>query len=446
MLGKERKNKWQPDEGFVDQSWENMKFLLDEEMPVIAKGAATGGKSYLLLALFLLIGFMAGAGSFFYYELQKETETQTPSVSPQIPIAQLNTLPDLPETTVEDSNLARPPQARSDIPTMLRESRQAMLKTTADASLSTNQTQSYDPTNTLNTSSSSNDNLQTLPSVITKEEEEAAKSNTLKGEETRSKEAAIALKQAAETKANTQQLLTPVTPVASLDASAIAFLPDHTMGTLVLPKDKARIGLIIAGHYNHLFKTSGFSFGVTAEKRLNPRFALRTGLQYAHFNNINENQTGAYSNFNAYDLDGSVNSPTLNQLEENYSTFQFPNMDYLSVPLMMVYSLSNELKVTTGLEFSYLFRTRFPDSPEGNDRGLSNEFLKLDGSAVEKGLRRGNMAARIGVGYTPGDNFGLDLSYNIGLLDYTKDDYFGVRQNDTHQFWKLAFSYYFSRN
>lgn len=77
------------------------------------------------------------------------------------------------------------------------------------------------------------------------------------------------------------------------------------------------------------------------------------------------------------------------------------SINYISVPLLAEYSLTDKLKVSTGPEFNYLVNAKSRDNGVSND--LSKNYKKFD------------VAIDLGVSYQFLKSFGINFRYSYGL-------------------------------
>ncbi|MEM1322698.1 MAG: porin family protein [Bacteroidota bacterium] len=444
MQDKDFHNQSEFDGAFLDQSWSNMKAMLDKEMPVDSPPPmARGNKNYLLLLLFLVIGFAAGAGAFVVFSNTSDQEPQQPLK--RLPIAQ--------SVPIEASKLrSAPPVVNQYNP----DDHLVGVPSSSDQTVvpSTNESSSNESTLSL-----------AYANTLTLNTTKAVKSSTpsTNNQTTAVPPADIAVQ--ADIPQADQGQTQPMAPAAAAEAApaksgasasfgAMALLPsalptlasqliEPAMALVQLPKKKRlRLGMTLAGHLDGKLDGAGYSVGPILEYDLDRKFALRTGVNYTHIQHSGEGASLASFDevFIPQQSTGGGFSPV-----NVYTVSRVPTMDYLTVPLLLIYDLGANVKVSAGGELSYLLNAKSTNVTDDFDNFDPDFFPNREENPdVKSNLRKANVAAQVGVGYYPTDNIGFDLSYNFGLVDYTRENAY-FRQFDNHKYIKFSLNYYFSR-
>ncbi|NNE29187.1 MAG: hypothetical protein HKN16_06100, partial [Saprospiraceae bacterium] len=164
---------------------------------------------------------------------------------------------------------------------------------------------------------------------------------------------------------------------------------------------------------------SGFSLGLFGEWSLNERFSLFSGLEYHQIKKINpaENSFSAAEDFfdmePSTQLDRQAMNAGLSILYGTYSgnsefkVLGIDQMDYVSVPLELVFKVNNRMRVNAGLGISYLASAKMQNDerPEGwasADLKDETELSSLQGNELlGTAIQRWDVAPTIGFSFKP---------------------------------------------
>ena len=179
----------------------------------------------------------------------------------------------------------------------------------------------------------------------------------------------------------------------------------------------------------------------------------RQSLTY--FDGISNSENFSVEDFSPGGFDPSVISSTgsnnnNSQAEmESARTLPLESLHYVSVPIALKFRPTSKMSLNIGLQASYLVNYfNYALQNESWDADLSiqsNRSSARKVSGLDQYLNQFDLAGTLGVSYYPCDQLGLDLRYNRGLLDYTRDGYINGINNDYNNTFQLSLIYYFGR-
>ncbi|MEO1518672.1 MAG: porin family protein [Bacteroidota bacterium] len=462
MLGNEHTNdEW--DGKFVDRAWEQMRQQLDKEMPLAAEAPKPRtNRSYWMFLLLLLVGFGAGIGVSKYWSGSDGSERlpdgNSPvkeQLTPKQPFASVPETPAKQEVVLADLS---PPKLPDKAPA-LKASRSDQPPATPPKTLLTNQKNAYD-------------NKTTLTKQNTTSE---APTTTLVNSSLRSFKALKSVKKIPplaenENAAVTQTEEASPAPQAAVQQTALleSRSPEELSSKpLTLPlapsydfASRWKVGFQMASIATTQFDFNGLAVGMLLEYRLDRRFSIQTGLNYRFLQLKKDDVFVTYTGDAAdvlrddasFDQQNFGNPPNVNsslsKVENAFALFPIYSMDYLSMPVAMSYAPNRWLRVNVGMQIDRLLNIDARDwggsrVEEYNQRYETAELSDESLSLISDGINKWNAAAVIGLTYQATERLGVSGRYNFGLVDFTKDSWWGVRQFDAHKYLECSVNFYF---
>ena len=92
-----------------------------------------------------------------------------------------------------------------------------------------------------------------------------------------------------------------------------------------------------------------------------------------------------------------------------------------------------------GVKLSYLLNTKTDGYFSGN---LNSRDAELLDKAMYNSMKKMDFATVLGFAIYPSSKVGLELKYNHGLVDYTIDEKWHVRQLNTNKTFELSLNYF----
>jgi len=489
MQGKERNHDEVIDEQFIDQSWASMSQVLDQEMPV--KKSSAGSKRYGLLLLLLFVGFVAGIGASYYYLNNKVEPTPSPKkkapvyAGPGTTETPNNTL-STSETLVESTSLSDGSSNRSsdESSTLVNKSNQTdPLNSTVNAASKNNlvlerkegnaiennvqdQTIAIKPPRTVVTENSTTNltNNKIIPIVIN-EEFVAKQTNRSPSEITKNDNLSTIKNETVldQTYVTLEELKLPLA-VLPVEASEDRTFPAEL--SIVNKKASWRLGAIGGAHYAG-DKFGGWSAGLIADYQLSPRWSFETGLNFTSFHknvqfDLEETDVDrAYAESITYDENSNLefepvepplgsSDPTspINQ-EQLVGNIGVQRLNYVNVPMLIAYQPNPALRLIMGLNAA--FRLNNFTAVGGGSRGgfiranMDQEDQSQFDFIFEQGLRKIDLSGVCGIRYFPLSKTAIDLRYNYGITDFSRNDIFKDAKRDINQSLQLSLVHYFGR-
>lgn len=441
MLGKERNNNLN-EEQFTDFAWSEMSKMLDQEMPVAAPASA-GKKRYGLLLLVLLIGFVSGIGTMWV--LQDEI----PDDYEQMPLQQLDKLPDRDATAkarirkdaAETAALATTSQANKNIEdeiagsltkqkNPINETSTNTLKTLNDQKLYTNSSSVVVKENSSNVQHKSKEviiDVQTMASTIN-----LSKTN------------GFGQKHSNEISLDLPNRVNELSRLVNRGISLLEVPVKVPVLSLQMLQEKPKMnyGLYVGAQTRNFEGMHGLTAGLYVSYSLDHRFSLRSGVGFSQVSGFQSNTLGitepltpSYFEPIAFDPNefSTVSSLTSNQ------DLPVQNLKYLDIPFALDYRMSNHFGIIMGMKFSYLLDA---DVDGYVTEDLNERDAQLLNDALYGSMRKMDMATVLGFAIYPSSKIGLELKYNHGLIDYTIDQRWHVRQLNSNKTFEMSFNYF----
>ena len=445
MQGNER-NINRLDKGFEDRSWAEMQKILDVEMPQTA-AEEKGKKRFLLLFLFLFVGFGSGVGTMFYFNQQDNLEIPIPVEVQKKELA-------------ETSNVLEIDQ--------LPNSKQII---TNDIEKSKNFEDKNSKADSKNYSTKTDETIQGKKIndklLIVAKQESASRQlvELASNSEDNSKDPN-------EKQDFTHQLNSELNKTAVIDflPSKFSLLDEQPNATpkmklLATPKTKKwSFGILAANFSNNNKIAAGFTAGGKATFDLNRRFTLGGGLQYSIYTGFKEGD--GLKSRNADEVFSNQNIPGQGQdttssngfestiILDNFaipqssnSELPISNLQYIEMPIEIAYRFSRKFQLNLGVKGGYLIGSK-TDGNVDFDNNLSSTVRsseKDNEQIFRKSLNRFDVAASLGIGFYPSKKVGIDLRYNHGFVDITKNDSWPNNQTYNNKNLQLSVLYFFGK-
>ncbi len=401
------------DNRFRDRSWNEMRKVLDREMPqkVVANN---GKKRYLLLAAILMIGFISGTATMFYYfqhlntglELTNNLTLTTPETEkPEVDKS----------TTSHDASALQP-----EIPRTATENKIDQ-KTPSTSTSKTNFQQTKTPEKSETTFTHQNQNILN---------ENAFEANP--GDEIPKNEEPV-LKTDLPTTLSAIQTLEDIT---TLPIFAIAQPSSEKFPSPKIPKENKWSYSIFAGAYtNPSDAYAGLAFGTKVNYSLNRRLTLSHGLQYSILDGYKisrSNRTeGNYSSDPSNPITGTQIANSFEvyyEAEPSRDRLPVSKLHYIEMPVEIAYRLSGKFQVGLGVKAGYLFGVKVDDRFESlfgstaDQFGVNANAQSSKSNELYNSLKNMDFATTASLTYFPFKKLGVSLQYSHGWVDFTKDE------------------------
>lgn len=461
MQGKERNNR-QVDEAFVSEAWASMNKMLDEALPIeTPEPVSKKQNTKWLMLLLLLIGFSAGSTMMYWY-------TQSPMMN----ATPANQEKNKPTTHQPIANQSLTPGSLM-IKPKEKNTKTTTTKTIAAPSNSPNKIRHDEQIKPLESSSKRKSKTPWSTGV----EEEVFSQNTnhtLAAPEKKVK--AITTSPSG----SSEQTVTPITvppmttkgtsvtpssPGNASELSLIAPLPPEALSPVVTTLENTIIDLPTAPKWGLGLHASairddgtqefgGYAFGLLVNRKLDNRFSLRSGLEWHHLSKTsNSNTTNNVYASNLPDIQGQSNFNLTSLLDFSAANASVNFLDYLKIPLQLSYKLNRHWRFHTGAHIAYLLSPIGQNATDANDLPpfesltpeekvtlLANTRSKL----ARQGLEKIDFGLQVGLGYSLTNRLDITANYNIGLRDFSDDEYFGFKEIHTNQYLQLGLNYFFT--
>lgn len=463
MQGNENFNdEW--DDKFVDRAWEQMRQQLDRDMPVSQPlNARRKLLPYWLFLLILLVGFSAGIG-FSLYLADDEPDSPIPSKPVELdqPIADLQTAgfvspgfeemksaseaeespPKLPDRAIAQQ--AKTNKIPSKIPTLKSKTNFTNPNSLNDKTLTLLVTKN-------NNSLQTEDNKTNIRHFKALERVEQIPPKELASEIQNDAVAEVASSKQAGLNAF-EMIAKRVPEVLEVDEPDLPFAPAYKLSS------PWSLGFQMASISTTNLSFNGIAVGLLVGYRLDQRFSIESGINYRFLQLKKDDAFITYSgeagNYLNDDGRGNVNfdqqsqAPPLNNVTEAFALFPIYSMDYLSIPFTLSYSPKRWLRINVGVQIDRLLNTEARDWGGSEVASLERRYDAQTASdevlsRVNNGVRKWNSAITVGFAYQPTSRIGLGMNYNFGLRDFTKDEWWGVKQFDAHKYLQWSINYYF---
>ncbi len=447
MQGKEKHNDLN-DQDFTDFAWSEMSDLLDQEMPVMASPASDNKRRYGLLLLFLLIGFGSGIGTMLLLDTNNQPATIP---APQHP----NPFIDSPKEIVEaDNDIAQATISTSTAETdqLAKQSKKAIqieqkiqskIKNAIAESSAVNPSanKTLNEKNLYNNSSSVIVFNESPEKLITYPAGDQDVSKTFNGSkrsglQARNDEIVKAL-DADRSNINHLALLAhqeiPLLKVVQKEV--------HPEMLIVDMDPSLSFGFYLGAQTRNFSGMHGVSAGWYTSSKLDDRFSLRVGLGYSMISGFQSNSIGITEPLTpAYfePIDTNLDDySTVASLESNQD-LPLRSMHYLDLPVALDFHMSESISVLMGAKLSYLLSAKTSGYFSNN---LNSSEVELLDQALYRSMKKMDVATVLGLGFYPTSKLGVELKYNHGLIDYTRDEKWHIRQLNTNKTFELSLNF-----
>jgi hypothetical protein len=113
------------------------------------------------------------------------------------------------------------------------------------------------------------------------------------------------------------------------------------------------------------------------------------------------------------------------------------------MPLEIAYRFSKKFQIHLGMKTGYLVDVNADETLRTPNTNLSsNRSIDQD---LQNGLKKIDFATTIGLGFYPTKNIGIDLQYNHGMTDITKDEVWLQHQVNSNKNLQLSAIYFFGK-
>ncbi len=431
---------------YADQSWKKMQGMLDKEMPAATtfqKGSQR--KSYLGYLLLLFLSFGAGVGSVLLWQQSTDVEEKIPvKIHQSAPIA---------GTSVEAEKEESGQQG-------LKESKNG---NTVNSFLALAPTQRYQNTTKVKTTSNyhkvSSQTIGYAQNYFRKyfqnEKTQSPVNNPTLTTTTASKTESLQL---------SPQTFDPfvASNMLPLNLTKASFaLPEsndkkEAVTALRIPDDrklKLKVGWLAGLHSEPSKGYGGYTTGLLFDLEVDKRFGLQTALNFSRyqFNDINLNDSP-----DAFDLntsDGSapgisnevIEVPFTVRSSSGGSALPLGSASYVSLPVFLTYKPFKKLRINMGVEYARMIAASAKKLRNSNSNfDYKTSYSILEGTSPYGNLlNKTNFSASFGFSYLPHGPFALDIRYNHGFSDLSKNTQQLVKQNDTRESLQFSLMYYF---
>jgi Outer membrane protein beta-barrel domain len=437
MQGKE-KNSTRIDKQFQDHSWSEMRKILDEEMPQIPV-KEDRKKRYILLVAILLIGFVSGIGTMVYVNQQQEVEFQTPlKVEKELAVTsdliknqasnnqnqKITNISKFPESAFEQKTIDNNDYLKNIIKnTEISKSKKRNKNSISSNSFNKNSKQSDDGFNNKQSGFTITNQLQQNDVIFETEK--------------------------------TESLGFIISKTALLENSKktkkLDFIKTPT-------KKKWRFGITFGSYSNNTRMLAGITFGGKTTFDINRRFSIGTGLQYSIFSGYKEGSSNSRADEIALDQQNqddttstSVGSSTeanfvldgRQLLISNSSRLPISSLHYIELPVEMAYRFSKKFQIHLGAKAGYLVNANAEFSYRNSNS--FNSISRLNDKDLYRSLNKFDFAASLGFGFYPSKKIGIDLRYNHGLIDFTRNDVWIQGKSNTNKNVQLSAIFLFGK-
>ena len=433
------------DKAYLEESWDLMKDLLDKEMPPMAPKPKPAGKKWLTLILLLLFAWT----TYLYWPEPRadNTELEQQETPAKSEVVALNTL----EQTLQqnENNFAST--------TSQNEKATGSSHAITDNQLVADQKVSnqdlfqklnagkYDQNFTKNKQATAKNipvQFVGTKNIIDKKEELFIPGATIQNP----------------LEASTDILMLP---------KEVEFLSNENIASVTFENSNrdfpveqmtfAKRPLSLALKFEAIFDRrliSGKYLGIEIQKELNNQFSLLTGIGYSQYNKLNDSENSFKETRSFFDLK-PLSENDWNALDEGmsivhdadnrYAVIGVEQMNYLTIPVELVFAVNTKAKIIAGAGFSYLLNTKFSNSSSveqwvsHEDGTVINNSEDLLGTAIQ----RFDISPSIGFSFQPVQNLRFDLKFRNGIIDISKDKFLGYSVINANKYLHLGVAYDF---
>lgn len=437
MQGKERNNK-RIDKQFTDRSWAEMQKILDAEMPQIAE--EKGKRRYLLLLLILLIGFGSGVGTMVYFNQQQEINSPVPFKVNKKEIAETETIN---KKEAVSENITT---------TVLNESEKTQTQTKSitasqsniSAISNTNLEESFVKENT-----NSAKNLISFPPL-------AEKSQLIVDNSKSPNENHNYIEPSDVIKTPTRGFDFIITKTTELETPQM----NEKFDLMEVPRSKKWSFGVILGNYSNTKRiAAGATIGGKATYNFDRRFTVGGGLQYSIMKGYKEgggNRLERSADLAAalpedFSFDSTATNTIQNEFDltgnelsySNNADLPISSLHYIEMPLEFTYRFSEKFQMNLGVKAGYMVNAKSDGNVYFYDNNSNQLQRQNDKSSFTNSLNKFDLATSVGLGFYPSKKFGIDLRYNHGLIDITKNEAWIQNQIDANRNIQLSVLYFF---
>ncbi len=437
MQGNER-NSDMIDPQFMDHAWTEMSKKLDQEMPIPNAPSSKNHRSYGLLLLFLLIGFASGIGTMVFFQSPKtDTIEKKPALNyDPSKVAQIdNNAVNM--NAAETDQLASVNQSNKNIEQRIKEK---LSKPTISKSKQGNSA-IYDNKLYNNSSSVIAFNQESLNTNSKLNEDQPLISTGLPKVNTfelRSKNESL------NSFDNRNEQIAALDLLTTSELSLLEIPNKEIVMNLQLTNSAPRLsyGIYLGTQTRDFDGMDGLSAGLYASYRLDRKFSIRSGLGYSLITGFQLESLGI-----ADPLTPAFFEPIEVVDLQSYSTvaaignnqdLPIQGLHYIDVPIALDYRMSGKFGILMGMKFSYLLNAKTDGYFSKN---LSAEEAEQLDIALYNSMKKMDIGTILGLGIYPSNRVGVELKYNHGLIDYTIDEKWHVRQLNTNKTFELSFNY-----
>ena len=434
---------------FADQGWKQMQGMLDKEMPAAATiRQGSKGKSYLGFLLLFLLSFGAGVGSVLLWQQNIDVEeTQPLEIQQHIPVAENET------KATTDNELVVLNESINTVNSTPTPVTTQSTKFTSPLAFQTFSLPAY------NYGKVSNQTIGYAQDYFRKyfqnKTNNTPVNNPTLTTATASKTELLKLSPKTLDPFESSNLL----PI-NLTKASLALLESkdkkEAVTTLKIPENekvKVKVAWLAGLHTEPSKGYGGYSTGLMFDIEVDQRFGLQTGLNFSRFqfNDINLNDSP-----DAFDLnssDGSAPGLSNDVIEVPFTVrstsggaaLPLGSASYVSIPVFLTYKPFKKFRINMGVEYARMIAAsanKLRNSNSNFDYKTSYDFLE-GSSPYGNLLNKTNFSASFGFSYIPQGPFALDLRYNHGFTDLSKNTQQLVKQNDTRESLQFSLMYYF---
>ncbi len=436
MQGKER-NITKIDKQFRDRSWGEMQKILDSEMPQV-HDKENGKKRLLPLLFFLLIGFGFGLGTMAYFNGNEKNEVPNPVEESTKEVAKIEKIAENnPQSITEQSNTISSKIAESTLNKVVRETKDQF----SDFAIQ------------ISPSKQNNVISENLLVTDLQEKEQSSKNRSLQ-----SIENPIVFKHS-DLKLSPIQNMEGVIP--KIDLLELLELDEKFESSKKAKPKKWSFGILLGNYFNDKSLFAGATFGGKVNYSLNRKLSIGGGIQYSILagyqkkklinsnraadeldsvpgNGIFDDTTSTSSNPNeeSFVLDNN------NQTGSGHSDLPISHLHYIEIPLEFAFRITKKIQVNLGAKAGYLISANWDKKNVSFD---NNSNVTRSQNSFSNSLEKLDFATSIGLGFYPSKQIGIDLRYNHGLVDITKDDHWLNDQINTNKNIQLSVLYLFGK-
>jgi outer membrane protein with beta-barrel domain len=452
MQGKER-NSEMFDDQFIDQAWAKMSGKLDLEMPVLNAPSSDKKVRYSVLLLFLFIGFVSGIATMFFIQKEKPQDLEKPTNLKYNPKEVAQTTFDGEQeygnnSIAETDQLAVVNMGSKEIEKKIQNNFSNKLVEKEDQNSQTIYSQlNYNKSSSKNVSNQNADLSNAKPNKVL-----GSYSNTT----TKIQANNISNINSISTSNNIQNKVVDVLDGEAFQNEMLSILPNKKIAFLELPlhavqlsyqlipePPKLSFGFYLGTQTRDFDGLHGLTSGLYASYRLDSKFSIRSGIGYSFIKGFHLGTQGIADPltpafFEPIEIVDLQTYSTVSSLESNQE-LPIQSLSYIDLPIALDYRMNSDFGILMGVKFSYLIDSK--TNGYFSDNLTSDEAALLD-KALYESMKKMDFGTVLGLGFYPTTKVGLELKYNHGLVDYTVDEKWHVRQLNTNKTFELSLNYF----